>query len=147
MRTLISVMAIVALGLTSGFEARSAECASAGSEHWLVGIWRGEFQTMTIRREGGSYLWDFERVAGASSDRWGDKSPAVATGVVEKTEGCRALLKGRYTRYDGPGQKGRPAVGWPMEWKFLNVGPHEVLSEGLGYGREPFKLRWRKVTE
>lgn len=147
MRIPVRVLAIIAVLVTAAFEARSAGCDQADGEHWLVGTWRGEFQTMTIRRDGGSYRWDFERVAGASSDRWGDKSPAAAAGVVEKTEGCRALLKGRYTRYDGPGQKGRPAVGWPMEWKFLNVGPHEVLSEGLGYGRETFKMRWRKVSE
>ncbi len=43
------------------------------------------------------------------------------------------------------GSEARPPVGSPMEWRFLQTAPGVVVSEGLGYGREPFQLRWRKL--
>ncbi|MSO66105.1 MAG: hypothetical protein EXQ85_10015 [Alphaproteobacteria bacterium] len=99
---------------------------------------------MSISRKGDFFVWTYERLAGVKSERWGDKVPAAAEGIVTKIDDCRALLEGQYTRFEGSGQRGRSPIGSPMEWRFRSASPNEVLSEGLGYGRESFRIRWQK---
>ncbi len=127
--------------------AMAKDCDGVAPEVWLVGAWEAatEAQTLVVRRDGATLVWTYDRKAGVTSDRWGEKVAASGSGTVDALGGCRAILKGHYTRFDGPGERGRPAVGSSMEWKFLLTGPGVVASEGLGYGREAFRLRWHKV--
>ena len=131
--------------LSSG--AMAEDCGGAAPEAWLVGTWEAatDVQTLVVSRDGATLVWTYDRKAGVTSERWGDKVAAGGSGTVDALVGCRAVLKGSYTRFDGPGQRGRPPVGSPMEWKFLQTAPGVVSSEGLGYGRETFWLRWRKL--
>ncbi|MBI3199234.1 MAG: hypothetical protein HYZ40_17340 [Rhodospirillales bacterium] len=139
------VLSSVVVFWSSG--AKAEDCNGVVPEVWLSGTWEAavDLQTMVIRRAGGSLVWTYDRKAGVTSERWGDKVAAAGSGTVEALDGCRAVLKGQYTRFDGSGQRGRPTVGSAMEWKFLQTAPGVVASEGLGYGRETFRLRWTKV--
>jgi len=132
---------------SSGAMAR--DCNGVAPEDWLVGTWEAlsDVQTLVVRREGDALVWTYVRNAGVTSPKWGDKVPAAGAGKVEALDDCRAVLKGRYTRFDGPGQRGRPAVGSPMEWRMLQTAPGYVASEGFGYGRETFQLPWRKSQQ
>jgi hypothetical protein len=127
--------------------AMAGDCDGVTPETWLAGTWEAavDAQTMVVRRTGGSLVWTYDRKAGVTSERWGEKVAAAGSGTVDALDGCRAFLKGHYTRFDGQGQRGRPAIGSPLEWKFLQTAPGIVASEGLGYGRETFRLRWTKV--
>lgn len=147
MRHWVTIISAIVIALSS--EAMAQDCDVISPQDWLVGTWQAasEVQTLVVRRDGAELVWTYDRKAGVRSEKWGNKVPAAGAGTVESLNGCRAILKGHYTRYDGPGQRGRPPVGSPMEWKFLQTAPGVVTSEGLGYGREPFRLRWRKLPE
>ncbi len=140
-----AIMSAIVLVLSSG--AMAQDCDGVTPEAWLAGTWQAasDLQTLVVRRDGVKLVWTYDRKAGVRSEKWGDKVAAAGSGTVEMLDGCRATLKGRYTRFDGPGQRGRPPVGSPMEWKFLQTAPGVVTSEGLGYGRAPFRLQWRKL--
>lgn len=139
------IMSAIVIVLSSG--AMAQDCDGVTPEGWLAGTWQAasDLQTLVVRRDGAKLVWTYDRKAGVRSEKWGDKVAAAGSGTVETLDGCRAILKGHYTRYDGPGQRSRPPVGSPMEWKFLQTAPGVVTSEGLGYGRQPFLLRWRKL--
>ena len=126
--------------------AMAKDCDGVAPEDWLVGSWEAaiDAQTLVVRRNGATLVWTYDRKAGVTSDRWGEKVAASGSGTVDALDGCRAILRGHYTRFDGPGQQGRPPVGSPMEWKLLLTGAGVIASEGLGYGREAFRLRWHK---
>ena len=130
--------------LSSG--AMAKDCNGVAPEDWLVGAWEAgaDTQTLVVRRDGARLVWTYDRKAGVTSDRWGAKVVASGSGTVDALDDCRAILRGHYTRFDGSGKTGQQTVGSPMEWKFLLTGPGVVASEGLGYGREAFHLRWRK---
>lgn len=140
-----AMMSAILIVLSCGAIAK--DCDGVTPEAWLVGTWEAarDVQTLVVRRDGATLVWTYDRKAGVKSERWGDKVAAGGSGTVDALDGCRAILKGRYTRFDGPGQRGRPPVGSPMEWKFLQTGPGVVSAEGLGYGQEKFQLRWRKL--
>ena len=135
----IAFATLVAAAVSASFEVR-ADCA----ENWFIGTWRAsEHQTLTIRPSSDGIVWVYERLTGVKSDRWGDKVPASAEGKIVKTDGCRALLQGTYTRFENIGKR-VSAVGTPMEWKFLSTSSTDVSSEGLGFGKETFRVRWRR---
>lgn len=132
--------------LAGNSPAQALECASADMARLLPGTWRsfGDHQVIVIFRDGDAYAWTYERGPGVKTERWGEKAAAAAAGIVEKTEGCRAWLSGKYTRYDGRGRQGLSAIGWPMTWTFTITQSDRASAEGSGYGREVFTLRWFK---
>jgi len=139
--------AVMAAVLVASFPAQADECRGADSETLLKGTWRSgtDQHVMIISREGDKLSWTYERGPGVQTDRWGEKAAATGAGIVEKIDGCRAFLAGYYTRYEGRDARSRPAVGWPMTWKFMITEPDQAASEGLGYGREAFYMRWHKA--
>lgn len=110
-----------------------------------MGKWHSTKTTVVIQRESNALAWTYDREEGLATERWGEKAAAKAAGRVEKIEGCKAILKGAYTAYYGRGSTSRPAVGWPMEYIVELSAPGLLIGEGIGYGREPFRVMWRKA--
>lgn len=133
-------LACIVLAAALALPACAADCASP-PDAWLIGSWGTPLTHVQFKHEGKDIAWEYRREPGVVTERWGEKKPAIAKGIVTRVQGCEVEMKGAYTEYGGT----QKAVGYPMQYLVTFDGARMLQGKGLGFGKEWFEVQWRRA--
>ena len=117
----------------------AASAAGTAPGDWLIGRWSHPYNTLVIRRQGPSLVFEWEREAGLVTERWGEKAPAKGQGQVTRIAGCAVDMNGSYVW-----STTEAIVGREMIYRLALTEPTVLRGEWYGAGRTWLTVSWRK---
>ena len=107
---------------------------------WLIGRWSQPHNSLVIRRQGPTLVYEWEREPGVMTERWGEKAPARGEGQVTRIAGCSVEMSGAYVWSTTDA-----IIGREMTYKLALTESTVLQGEWYGAGYSWLRAFWRKV--